>query len=121
MQCGMMVPIIVEAANKATHHVVRISLHPRLPKIISSLGGSATSKSSTPATCSTMAFCFGCSDSPAANPVAKKAQSKSLEGPPGNPPLMLPIGLVGEGRGSPGSNELMFGKKEQVPDGGQSD
>jgi hypothetical protein len=31
----------------------------------------------------------------AANPVAKKAQSKSLEGAP----LMLPIGLVAEGRG----------------------
>ena len=35
----------------------------------------------------------------AANPVAKKAQLKSLEGGPGNPPFMLPISLVAEGRG----------------------
>jgi hypothetical protein len=33
------VPIIVETANKATHHVVRISLHLCLPKIISARNG----------------------------------------------------------------------------------
>ncbi len=29
--------------------------------------------------------------------------------------------MAGKDNMSPGSNELMFGKKEQVPDGGQND